>query len=112
MELTSQSVLSGCSTARRKVPESAQSISAAQTSPVQVIILPDTLPQAAAVTISVTLTISGQPGSGQASLTVPINAPPVLKSALEATLLGGDNGFGKAVYRVSAAGIVDDDELT
>lgn len=94
------------------IPDSAQSVSAAQTTPVQVIILPDALPQAAAVTISVTLTISGQQGSGEASLTVPINAPPVLKSALEASLLGEDNSFGKAAYRVSAAGIVDDDELT
>jgi hypothetical protein len=94
------------------VPASAHSASASRSSTVQVIIPEEKLPKAAAATISVTLTITGQQGTGQASLTVPINSPPVLKSPLEATPVGNSNSFGKAVFRVSAAGFVDDDELT
>jgi hypothetical protein len=94
------------------VPASAQSASASRSSNVQVIIPREKLPKAAAATISVHLTIVGQQGIGEASLTVPINSPPVLKSPLEATQLGSSNSFGHASFRVSAAGIVDDDELT
>jgi hypothetical protein len=70
------------------------------------------LPNAAAVTVSVKLTIPGQEGSGAASLVVPLNSPPVLKSPLEVILLGSENSFGKAAFRLSAAGMVDDEELT
>jgi hypothetical protein len=45
-------------------------------------------------------------------LVVPLNSPPVLKSPLEVILLGSENSFGKAAFRLSAAGMVDDEELT
>lgn len=94
------------------VPGTAMVASATRSSQVQLIIPKESLPNAAAVTVSVKLTIPGQEGAGSASLTVPLNSPPVMKSPLTVELLGSDNSFGKAAHRLSAAGIVDDDEIT
>jgi hypothetical protein len=94
------------------VPAAASVASATRNAQVQLVIPKEYLPNAAAVTISVKLTVSGQEGSGSASLTVPLNSPPVVKSGLEVELLGSDRSYGKAAFRLSAAGIVDDDELT
>lgn len=94
------------------VPASAAVASAARSGHIQLIIPREALPTAAAVTVSVQLSILGQQGSGTASLTVPLNSPPVLRSPLTYELLGSDGSFGKAAVRVSAAGIVDDDDLT
>jgi hypothetical protein len=94
------------------VPASASVVSATRSTQVQLIMPQEALPNAAAVTVSVRLTIPGQEGSGSASLTVPLNAAPVLKSPLEIELLGNDRSFGKAAFRLSAASIADDDDLT
>jgi hypothetical protein len=93
-------------------PAAAAVASATRNAQVQLVIPKESLPNAAAVTISVKLTVSGQEGSGSASLTVPLNSPPVVKSGLEVELLGSDRSYGKAAFRLLAAGIVDDDELT
>lgn len=90
----------------------ATAASATRGGQVQLVIPQESLPSAAAVTVSVVLSIDGQAETGKASLTVPLNAPPVLKSPLEVQLLGSDPSFGKAEFRLSAAGIVDDNELT
>lgn len=94
------------------IPASAAAASAGRDAQVQLVVPREALPNAAAVTVSVKLTIAGQEGSGSASLTVPLNSPPVVKSPLEVELLGSDRSFGKAAFRLSAAGIVDDDDLT
>jgi hypothetical protein len=94
------------------VPAAAAVASATGNAQVQLVIPRGSLPNAAAITISVKLSVPGQEGSGSASLTVPLNSPPVVKSELEVELLGSDRSYGKAAFRLSAAGIVDDDELT
>ena len=94
------------------VPASAASASAARSTQVQLVIPREVLPDAAVVTVSVKLSIPGQPGVGKASLPVPLSASPVLKSPLEVELLGKDRSFGRAAFRLSAAGIVHDSELT
>jgi hypothetical protein len=94
------------------VPASSAVASATKNGQVQLVVPRSALPNAAAVTVSVKLTIPGQEGSGAASLVVPLNSPPVLKSPLEVILLGSENSFGKAAFRLSAAGMVDDEELT
>lgn len=94
------------------VPATAAVASATRGGQVQLVIPQDSLPSAAAVTVSVVLSIDGQAETGKASLTVPLNAPPVLKSPLEVQLLGSDPSFGRAEFRLSAAGMVDDNELT
>lgn len=94
------------------VPSSATVASATRNGQVQLAIPRDYLPNAAAVTVSVKLTIPGQEGAGSASLTVPLNSVPVLKSPLGVELLGSDRSYGKAAFRLSAAGIVDDGPLT
>jgi hypothetical protein len=94
------------------VPAAATIASAIRNAQVQLVIPKESLPNAVAVTISVKLTVPGQTGSGSATLTVPLNSPPVVKSELKVDLLGSDRSYGKAAFRLSAAGIVDDDELT
>lgn len=93
------------------VPATATVASATCSTQVQLIVPQEALPNAAAVNVSAKLTIPGQEGSGSASLTVPLNAAPVINRPLEAELLGSVNSFGKAVFRVSSF-IVDDEELT
>lgn len=94
------------------VPASAGFASAARSSQVQLVIPREALPEAAAVTVSVRLSIAGQEGEGTASITIPLNAPPIIKTPLVLERLGSDRSYGKAAFRLSAAGIVDDDELT
>lgn len=94
------------------VPAKAQAVSAVGAPQVSLTIPASSLPAASAVTVSVKLSFLGREGSGQASLVVPLNAAPTLKGPLTVELLGSDRSFGKAAFRVSAAGIFDDDELT
>jgi hypothetical protein len=94
------------------VPASATVASATRNAQVQLVIPREALPNAAAVTVSVKLTIAGQQGEGSASTTIALNSPPVLKSPLALELLGSDRSFGKAAFRLSAAGISDDEDLT
>jgi hypothetical protein len=93
-------------------PATASTASATRGVQLQLVMPAASLPNAAAVTVAVQLSISGQEGSGSASLVVPLNSPPVVKGALRAEQLGSDNQFGNAAFRLSAAGIVDDDDLT
>jgi hypothetical protein len=79
---------------------------------VHLIIPCEALPNAAGVTVSVKLTIAGQQGEGSASTTIALNSPPVVKSPLAIELLGSDRSFGKAAFRLSAAGISDDEGLS
>jgi hypothetical protein len=94
------------------VPASATVASAARNAQVQLVIPRKALPNAAAVTVSVKLTIAGQQGEGSASTTIALNSPPVVTSPLATELLGSDRSFGKAAFRLSAAGISDDEDLT
>lgn len=91
---------------------SAAVASATRNSRVQLIIPREALPNAAAVTVSVTLTIPGQQGQGSASLSVPLNSPPVVKEGLAIEWLGNGQHAGQAPFRLSMAGISDEEELT
>lgn len=94
------------------VPATATVASATRNAQVQLIFPREALPNAAAVKVSVKLTIAGQPGEGSASTTISLNSPPVVKSPLAIELLGSDRSFGKAAFRLSAVGISDDEDLT
>jgi hypothetical protein len=94
------------------VPAGAQFASATRNGQVQLIIPAEALPNAAAVTVSVVLRIPGQQGQGSASLSVPLNSPPVAKEGLAIEWLGNGNHAGQAPCRLSMAGITDEEELT
>lgn len=95
------------------VPAGAQFASATRNGQVQLIIPAEALPNAAAVTVSVVLGIPGQQGQGSASLSVPLNSPPIVaKEGLAIEWLGNGNHAGQAPCRLSMAGITDEEELT
>jgi hypothetical protein len=95
------------------VPAKAQAVTAVGKPLVSLTIPASALPAASAVTVSAKLSFLGSKrASGQSQLVVPLNAAPTLKTPVTVELLGSDRRYGKAAFRVSAAGIFDDDELT